>query len=753
MKQRLLTLCILILAVSLASWQPQPSATTQRGQFLGDTIIVRNAPVPLPKGDTASKYIKLLPGFQANPANGQFYVATIDTTKKTNTAADTSCFIRIKALAANSSETNQLPRLNGTLQPLTLSVEDLSPAGFWNTGATYTWTRPSNATANTPTLTASTIGKYKVSITKAGINCNVSVILSSTPCKPRQANYNCNVPNIDSVADVPSQRLTNLAIGDTIRAGDFDVIVRDVSGTSGGWTGLGKVRIPYLSNSQIAVEFTNIIVNNCYELVAGSKIHSSFDPSWSGLIDVSGSGQNILTLGTQITDLLGNYQCGDSTKIVNFLQRLAQYKNVVQQDTGLVATNKQLAIVKLDSVIAALEQVKTQPNTCASCGAPNGRIAQVENAPACIDVRRAILNKAYEIEALTGGGVFECNAPKPNGAGRDGEPRTTNGRRTILGKEYADCEKMWIYVQRIGNILVESGWYESIDVVIDQTFKFGEVYVTDPKYGRGINWNYKIPKLTRPSQWYSTDRDCSCRTFASAAAYNTQNNKPQFYKPIDQIFEYYSWATKEIEKTSPVRFFHAAQDVTSLLGVGGAFYIPVSGSISEGLGGLSEQGRKSLADVNVILLSKNMPVIKDLINTGASSAVQGTGIVWDFNYVFSEQKALSLYLSQAPTPLAQSDITKINDNLAFFEFLHCEFKLAKILAGVSKLNYQTEFHRVTIGRALVFLRHAEKSNFVNSQEYNNAIQYLTTTYGVDKANRFIQMFTSFNVSLCSFPKP
>lgn len=131
--------------------------------------------------------------------------------------------------------------------------------------------------------------------------------------------------------------------------------------------------------------------------------------------------------------------------------------------------------------------------------------------------------------------------------------------------------------------------------------------------------------------------------------------------------------------------------------------------------------------------------------------MQGTGIVWDFNYVFSEQRALTNFLSQSP--LIPSDVKTINDNLDFFEFAHCEFKLAKVLAGVSELNYQTESHPFAIGRSLVFLRHAEKSNFVGSQEYNNAIQYLTTAYGADKANRFIQMFSSFSVRLCSFPKP
>ena len=100
-----------------------------------------------------------------------------------------------------------------------------------------------------------------------------------------------------------------------------------------------------------------------------------------------------------------------------------------------------------------------------------------------------------------------------------------------------------------------------------------------------------------------------------------------------------------------------------------------------------------------------------------------------------------------------SDVKIINDNLDSFEFAHCEFKLAKMLAGVNKLNYQIESHRFAIGRALVFLRHSEKPNFVNSQEYTNAIQYLLTTYGANKANKFIEVFSNLNLTICNFPKP
>ncbi len=378
MKQRLLTLSILILAVSLASWQPQPSATTQRGQFLGDTTIVRNAPVPLPKGDTASKYIKLLPGFQANPTNGQFYVATIDTTKKTNTAADTSCFIRIKALAANGSETNQLPRLNGTLQPLTLSVQDMSPAGFWNTGAAYTWTRPTNATANTPTLTAPVIGPYSLLLTKNGRSCQTTTVLRGSACQTYDTLYVCN-PNatLPAVPNDPNNRLTHLSAGDTVYAADFVAVVLSVTGGSAatGWTGVAKVRVPYLGQ-ELLTTFENANFNTCYQLTDGSRLESVYDPTESNVVGGELTAINqTRDLLVRIADLLGAYQDRNKPQLQGLVAELTQQKAAAVADTNLTQAQRLQMRTNLDSALNVL-------NTFVGCTNTGGRVAATANCDA-----------------------------------------------------------------------------------------------------------------------------------------------------------------------------------------------------------------------------------------------------------------------------------------------------------------------------------------------------------------------------------
>jgi len=370
--------CVLILAVALASWKPQPSAISHRGQFLGDTTIVRNAPVPLPKGDTASKYIKLLPGFQAIPANGQFYVATIDTTRRTNNAADTSCFIRIKALAANGRETNQLPRLNGTLQPLTLSVQDLAPAGFWNTGATFTWTLPTNATANSPTLTANAIGQYGLTLTKNGRTCQTTTVLRGSACQSYDTLYACN-PNATllAVPDDPNNRLSNLAAGDTVYAADFIAVILSVTGGSAsvGWTGQAKVRVPYLGQ-ELLTTFDNAHFNTCYQLTDGSQLESVYDPTKSSATDEELSAiSRTRDLLVSIADLLGAYQDRNKPQLQGLLAELTQQKAAAVADTNLTPAQRVQMGANLDSALSVL-------TTFVGCANTGGRVAATANCDA-----------------------------------------------------------------------------------------------------------------------------------------------------------------------------------------------------------------------------------------------------------------------------------------------------------------------------------------------------------------------------------
>ena len=382
MKPRLLTFCLLLSALWLAAWTPKSQVSSRLAQALAVAVadtdsIVRAAPVPLPKSDTARRYIKLLPGFEVIPQNGQFYVATIDTARRPN-AADTSCFIRIKSLAANGQETNQLPRLNGTLQALTLSVQDLAPAGFWNTGAVYSWTTPTGATATTSTLTAPIIGNYGLTLTKNGRTCQATTVLRGSACQVYDTVYACNPnANLPAVPDDPNNRLSNLAAGDTVYAGDFIAVILSVEGgnANSGWTGQAKVRVPYLGQ-ELLTTFENAKFNTCYQLTSGSKLESVYDPTNLQGLDVEAILRLINQYLADLSDLKANFS-GSASDTAQ-LARLGTFVNLLSQkinnEFSLHAADKQIAINKLDSLNTYRIALMANPVLCTN-GASGGRLA------------------------------------------------------------------------------------------------------------------------------------------------------------------------------------------------------------------------------------------------------------------------------------------------------------------------------------------------------------------------------------------
>lgn len=255
----------------------------------------------------------------------------------------------------------------------------------------------------------------------------------------------------------------------------------------------------------------------------------------------------------------------------------------------------------------------------------------------------------------------------------------------------------------------------------------------NPALGSG-SASYKT-KLEK-SEWKQGDRACACRTFASAAKYNTDNLNSSVYKPVNQIHQYYVWAVEEIDKKKAnIKFFKAAEAVTSLMGVDGAYTFP-------GIVGLSEHGQKSLADVNSRVLKENMPVIRDIINTDSSSAVNGKGIIWDFNFVKREQNAVTEVITK--DPLSAEDQAAINKTFKNFEFFHGEYKMAKALIGVDKIDYKQQNHREAIGRSLVFIMHfLDANNYQKSSEtpeFKSSVDYLNKEYGETNTRNFFNTY-------------
>ena len=156
--------------------------------------------------------------------------------------------IRIKAVDNTPAETDLLPRQNGGLGTLALSVEELDGQSL--TGYTYLWSEPTTTsavatTATSTTLTGRRIGEYKA-VRRSGtlVNGPDTLVAYTTlranprrtkPCRAVAHTYRCGGP-ATPITQTGGLGLTNLAPGDTIRTGDWyaSPVRFDCDGGAGG---------------------------------------------------------------------------------------------------------------------------------------------------------------------------------------------------------------------------------------------------------------------------------------------------------------------------------------------------------------------------------------------------------------------------------------------------------------------------------------------------------------------------------------
>ena len=119
----------------------------------------------------------------------------------------------------------------------------------------------------------------------------------STPTEDDEEGLiNCGISpdlNIDNM-----DPLEQLLPGNVFKAGDFPVKVTEVNGSNGRFTGKGYVSFPYFKNIKVAVNFTNIFVNNESELAEGTVI-TVYDPSWGNVLDID----EVIDVGEDIVDV------------------------------------------------------------------------------------------------------------------------------------------------------------------------------------------------------------------------------------------------------------------------------------------------------------------------------------------------------------------------------------------------------------------------------------------------------------------
>lgn len=200
-----------------------------------------------------------------------------------NQVAD--CNIKIKAMSG-TTETYKFPSTrSASSSALTLSVIDNVSPAYWNVSpTTYSWKDPEGVISTESTLIAAKKGEYTLQITKDGKQCESSVILNGTPCGDVLA-YACN-PNSIAAPPTGVTPLKVLKQGDEIFAGDFKA--RIISSTGNGtFSGTAGVKIPYLADAEILTTFSNLQLNECYELQSGAnnKLITVYNPAAGLIVD------------------------------------------------------------------------------------------------------------------------------------------------------------------------------------------------------------------------------------------------------------------------------------------------------------------------------------------------------------------------------------------------------------------------------------------------------------------------------------
>ncbi|MFC3810848.1 hypothetical protein [Lacihabitans lacunae] len=153
--------------------------------------------------------------------------------------------------------------------------------------------------------------------------------VNAKPCN----NYGevaCGAPVDVHLPDIQAAGVS-LAPGDKFTAGDYTVVITEISsGDPSGYIGTGYVEMRLVAEivaKKIAVDFTNLVVNTCYEMAAGDVV-TQYDPNWGRILDVDLVIADALTAYEKVSNILGdlfsalNGTCAEIIKIEKEINNL-----------------------------------------------------------------------------------------------------------------------------------------------------------------------------------------------------------------------------------------------------------------------------------------------------------------------------------------------------------------------------------------------------------------------------------------------
>ncbi|WP_255068288.1 hypothetical protein [Lacihabitans sp. LS3-19] len=146
-----------------------------------------------------------------------------------------------------------------------------------------------------------------------------------------------------------------LAPGDKFTAGDYTVVITEItSGDPAGYKGTGYVEMKLVAGiiaKKIAVDFTNLVVNECYEMASG-EVQTQYDPNWGNVIDVDAGIDDVKSIIDKLTGKIENYDGTESSKqeicegLNNVMQEITNNNEFTetQKENGIFFLNKSIEI-------------------------------------------------------------------------------------------------------------------------------------------------------------------------------------------------------------------------------------------------------------------------------------------------------------------------------------------------------------------------------------------------------------------------
>ena len=103
--------------------------------------------------------------------------------------------------------------------------------------------------------------------------------IEKTPNTTEQG-YNCGI--VPKITITNQKHLNSLVTNEVFTAGDFAVTLLEVSGSNGVFSGKGFIKVPYLNDTKLAVEFENVKINSDYQLTDG-VVKTTYDADWKNV--------------------------------------------------------------------------------------------------------------------------------------------------------------------------------------------------------------------------------------------------------------------------------------------------------------------------------------------------------------------------------------------------------------------------------------------------------------------------------------